>query len=101
DAVRGPAFFVRGHCENDVATRCVTLLLHSNQGCGHDGIAVLHVAGAAPVEEALLLDELEWIGRPVLAAGFDNVEMTNQQDRLVLARPMQTYNNVLFAVVGT
>ena len=99
DAVRSPAFFIRRHGKNDVAARHVTFLFHSNQSGRHDGVTVLHVAGAASVEVALLFDKLERIGRPVFTPGFDHVEMPDQQHGFVLARSMQTHDNILLAIV--
>src|SRR5207248_899186 len=75
DAVAAAALLVRRERKNDVATRAKTLVLHPQQRRRHDGIAILHILRAAAVEVAVLLDELEGIGAPVLAPRLDHVEV--------------------------
>ena len=98
-AIRGAAFLIGGQGENNVAAWNVSFFLHADQRCRHDGVAILHVARAAAVVVAVLLDELKRIGRPILAPRFYHVEMADQQDWLVLARPMQADHHVLLLVI--
>jgi hypothetical protein len=55
---------------------------------------------ASPVEEAVRLEELEGIDRPVFLAGFHHVEMADQKDRFALAGAAKPRDHVAFAVVG-
>ena len=55
---------------------------------------------AAPVEIAVLLDQLERIDRPVLALRLDDVEMREQQDRLARAAAAQARDEIALARRG-
>ena len=99
DAVRAAALLVRGEREDDVAIGAEAFLLHADEGRHHDGVAVLHILRAAPVEVAVLFDELERIGRPVLAPRLHHVEVPDQQYRLVLTRTAKPHHHVFLAGV--
>ena len=98
-SIRLAAFLISSQGQNDVAIRNEALLFHANQRRDHDGVATFHVLGAAAIKVAVLLDKLEWVRSPVLAPGFDHVEMSNQQHRLVLARTVQARNYVFLAII--
>ena len=101
DAVAAAALLVRRERKNDVATRAKTLVLHPQQRRRHDGIAILHILRAAAVEVAVLLDELEGIGAPVLAPRLDHVEVADEQHRPVLGCATEPHHQVLLALVET
>ena len=100
DPVEIAAFFVGGERENQIAVGLVVLFLHANELGDEDGVAFLHVVGAATVEVAVLFDELKRIGGPVFAAGFDDVEMSDEEDRFALAGAMDARDKIFLAVVG-
>src|SRR5208283_5947943 len=60
-SIRRATFLIRRHCENDVTAGYVSFFLHADERSRHDCVAVLHIAGAAPVVVSVLLDELERI----------------------------------------
>ena len=76
------AFLAAGERQLDAARGLVALLLVADHGVGEDRGHGLVVAGAARVEIAALLGELEGIAHPVLALGLDHVDVGEQQDGL-------------------
>src|ERR1035437_6290081 len=88
DSIRCAAFLVGGQGENDVAARHVSFFLYADPRGRPGGVRIFHVARAAAVVIAVLLDELKWVRRPILAPRFHHVEMADQQDWLVLARSL-------------
>jgi hypothetical protein len=78
-------FFVGGEDDDEVPVRDEAFLLVADEvGHQHRG-AVLHIAGAAAVVPAILLDELVGIGGPVLLARVHHVEVGHEEDRLLAA----------------
>ena len=100
DAVEIAAFFVGGEREDQVAIGLVVLFLHANEVGDEDGVAFLHVVGAAAVEVAVFFNELKRIGGPVFAARFDDVEMADEEDRLALTGAVDAGDEIFLAVVG-
>ncbi len=100
DAVEIAAFFVGGQREDQVAIGLVVFFLHANEVGDEDRVAFLHVVGAAPVEVAVFLNELERIGGPVFAARFDDVEMADEEDRFALTGAVDARDEIFLAVVG-
>src|SRR5579864_4660818 len=98
-AVEIAALFVGGKGENDVAIRDIIFLLKTKQSGDHDGVTIFHVLSAASVEISVLLDELERVGSPVLAARLNHVEMSNEQDRFVRTRSVQAHDQVLLSII--
>ncbi len=86
--------------EDDVAIGLVAFLLVADhvrdEGRRHEFV----VARAAPVVIAVLLDELEGIGRPVLRLRLDDVDMGKEQERLVRAGAVQAGDEVALARRG-
>ena len=82
NAVRCAAFFVCRKGENDVAIGLKPSLLQADESGHRNGVAVFHVLRASSIEIAVLLDKLKRIRGPVLTAGFDDIQMSNGQDRL-------------------
>ncbi len=67
-----------------------------------DGVAVLHVLGAAAIEIAVFLDELEGVGAPVLALRLDHVQVSDDQDRFQFRTCLAAISghHVALAIVG-
>src|SRR5258706_15530348 len=101
-SVKGSTLFIRGERQNDIALGHVTLPLKANQSSDQHGIVDLHVLSAAAIEVAILLNELERIGAPVARQRLDDIQMSNNQNRLESASaPAQACNQVTFALVRT
>src|SRR3954471_10893215 len=96
-AVELAAFLVGGQHQNQIAVRCYPLLLQADQVGDELRCHRLVVAGAAAVEEAVLLDEGERIHRPVLALGFDDVEVGEEEERPVRAGAAEAEDQVALA----
>ena len=79
---RGVGLLAAGQRQLDGALRPEALLAIAHQVVDPDRGLRLHVAGAAAVEIAVLLDQRERIARPVLALGLDDVDVREHQDRL-------------------
>src|SRR5947209_1753046 len=75
DSVGGSSFFIGGEGDNQIAGGPVAFLAESDQRRDEKCIALFDVLCAAAVKKSILLDELERIGGPVLAARFDDVEV--------------------------
>ena len=73
------------------------LALEPDQRVHEDRGHRLVVAGAAPVEVAVLLHQRERVGGPVLAARLDHVEVGQQQQRLARPRPPEARHQVALA----
>ena len=101
DAVRRAAFLVGGERENNVTVGYIPLFLEADQSNRHDGIPALHILRAAAIVEAVFFDELEWIGCPIFAMRLDNIEMTDQQDGFLRAAPVEAYDQIFLAIIGT
>jgi len=86
-AVEGSiGFFAAGKGNLHRALRLVTGLLEPAESIDEHRSHRLVVQGAATVEIAILLDQSERIAGPVLALGFNNVEMGDAQYRLQCPR---------------
>ena len=73
-AVELAAFFIGGQGQDQVALRLVAFPVQA-QKCGDQrGVGVFHVLGAAPIEVAALLHELERIGVPVGAQSLHDID---------------------------
>src|SRR5262249_7784127 len=94
-AVGLPAFFVGSERQNQVAGGNPAFLFESQKVCYKYGFALLDVRGAATVEEAIDLIELERIHGPVFAQCFDNIQVAEKQNGLALPAPMQAHHEVL------
>ena len=81
DAVRRAAFLVGREREDHVAIGTVAFLDELDDVGRHDRGAVLHVLGAAAVEEAVALEQRERVHRPVLAPRLDDVEVRQEKQR--------------------
>src|ERR1700690_2867876 len=75
------------------------LLLQAQERGDQKRVAVLDVSCAAAVKVAVLLEELERVHGPVLAARFDDVEMADEQQGFLRARAVNARDQVAFAVV--
>src|SRR5216683_4512946 len=82
DAVGLAALLVGGEGEDEVAVGDEALTLEADEVGDEDGVAVFHVLGAAAVEVAVLLDELEGVGGPLGLWCFDYVEVADDEDGL-------------------
>ena len=100
NAIRLAPLLVGGKRQDEIAVRLIALLLKANE-CGHqDGVTLLHVLGATPVEVAVLLDKLKWIGGPIRAQRLNYVEVTDKENWLSPARPMNARYHVALAFIG-
>jgi hypothetical protein len=88
--------------ELDTAPWLVVFLSEADHRIREDGRHRLVIRRAARVKVAALFDELEWVAAPVLALGFDHVEMSKQHQRLqTRIRPRQQSDQVaLLRVIG-
>ena len=96
DAVVVAAFFIRGERDDDVALGLQAFLSIADQVGDEDRGHRLVVGGAAAVVVAVALDELERIeiGRPVFLVRLDDVEMREQQQRLLRAVTTQPRDEI-------
>src|SRR6202034_30306 len=99
DAVGFAAFFIGGEGEDEVAVGLESFLVEADKGRNQHGVGVFHVLGAAPVVVAVLLDELEGIGGPVFAAGFDYIFVADEEDGRVGSGTVIADDEVFFAVI--
>ncbi len=83
--------------EDDVAVGLIAFLLVADHVRDERRRHVFVVARAASVEIAVLLDELEGIGGPVLRLRFDDVDMGEEEDRLARAGAVQPGDEVALA----
>ncbi len=98
DAIVASAFFVRGEGQNQIAIRYQVFLFQANEIGHQDGVSGFHVIGTAPVEITLFFDELEGIGGPVFSAGFDDIEMADEENWLALSGAVDASNQIFLAV---
>ncbi len=91
---RGDDLLVAGQRHDDVAPGHPPLLLEADQVVDVAGRMRLVVDHPASVVEAVLLHELERVARPVLAPGFDHVQVRQQQQRPLLAGAFQANHQV-------
>src|SRR5215467_14522258 len=97
-AVEGAAaFFIGGERDDNVAVGLEAFFFVLNQVGKPDGGLGFIVAGAAAVEVAVALVELEGIHAPVFALGFDDVGVSEQEDGLQLAGSAITHDEIGFA----
>src|SRR6185437_5929236 len=84
-SVEGAAGFLTAReGELQGAARLEVLLFEANQRIDPDRRLGLVVDGAARVKVTVLLDELERIAGPVLALRFDDIDVSEQQNRFQL-----------------
>ena len=103
DAVGLAVFFIGRQRQDDVAIWNVAFLSHADEVGYRDGIAVLHVLRAATVEVAVLLDELERIGAPILALRLNDVQMSDNQNGFQFrpCRAAISRHHVALAIIRT
>src|SRR5208337_2696230 len=90
-------FFVRFQGDDDVSIGLKSLLLVPDKG-GDKGRSHELVVGCSPaIKVTVLLHKLERIGRPILPLGWNNVEMSEQQDRFTGAAATKSGNEIAFA----
>src|SRR5258706_4211635 len=88
--------FVRGESHNDVAVGRKALLLVLNQvGDPYRRLSFI-VAGAAAIKETILLEELKRVHAPVLAFGFDDVNVREKENRFEGSRPVIANDEIGF-----
>jgi len=75
-------FFAAGERKFDAAARLETLFPVTDQAVGEDRRHRFVVARPTRVEPAFFLDQLERIALPILALGFHDVDMREQQNGL-------------------
>src|SRR5271157_240699 len=73
--VRAASFFVGGESDNDVAVGLESFFFVLDEVGDPDSSLRLVVTGAAPVKEAVLLDELKRVSAPVFALGFNDIDV--------------------------
>ena len=100
DTVGGAAFLVGGQGEDEIARGLELFALHAQEGGDEGGVVALHVGGAATVEVAVLFAEDEGVEGPVGAAGFDDVEVSQEEDRAPGSRPEQADHEIALADDG-
>src|ERR1039457_4721643 len=100
DAVGGAAFLIGGKGEDKIARGLEFLALHAEEGSDEDGVVALHVGGAASVEVAVLLEEDEGVEGPVGTEGFDDVEVSEEEDGARGAGTVQADHEVALAGDG-
>ena len=92
--------FIRRQRKDDVALWLEALLAVLNQvgdeACRHR----LIVRGTAATEKPIDLLQYKRIKRPVLALGFNHVDMRDQQDRFLCAGAAQAHDHVALARTG-
>src|ERR1017187_10316465 len=93
-AVRAAAFLIGGEGEDEIARGLEVFALHAREGGNEVGVVALHVGGAAAVEIAILLEEDEGVEGPVGAAGFDDIEVSEERDGARGARAVQADHEV-------
>jgi len=102
-AVVVAALLVRGEREHDVALGFEPFLFVADEIGDEDRGHRLVVGRAASVVEPVALDQLERVelGRPVFLVRLDDVEMRDQQQRLLLASAAQARHEIaLLRVAG-
>src|SRR4029077_363384 len=92
------AFFVSREREDQIAVRREVFFFHANEIGDQKRVALFHVVGATPIKVAVFFDELKRIGRPVFAASLNDVEVTEEQDRLALAGAMNASDKIFLAI---
>ena len=99
-AVEIAAFFIGGQRENQVAIGTVAFFFHADERGDEKRVAFFDVLGAAAVEVAVLLDELEWVHAPVFAVRFDDIEMADEEDWLAHAGAMNSRDEIALPRIG-
>src|SRR5882724_1375202 len=88
--------FVRGESHNDVAVGRKALLLVLNQVGDPDRGLSFIVAGAAAIKETIPLEELKGVHAPVLAFGFDDINVREKENRFEGSRPVIANDEIGF-----
>src|SRR5215470_14046784 len=100
-AVRSATFFVGSEREDKIAIGQVVFLFEANKCGDQQCVTGFHVFRATTVEEAVLLEENEGIARPVFAAGFDNVQVADNQNWFALTGAAITQHQIFLVVART
>ena len=102
-AVRLAALFIGGERQDDIPVGDESLLFHANEARDGNRIAVLHVLCSAAIVVAVLLDELEGIGAPVLAPRFHHIQVPDDEDGLALRSRLTAIagDHVALAIIRT
>src|SRR5437879_1725079 len=99
DAVERAALFISGQSENQIAIRDIAFFFQADEIGHQDGIAFLHVLGAAAVKVTVFLDEFEGIGSPIRTESFDDVQVANEKDGLAFSGSAKTRDEIFLAFV--
>src|SRR5947209_13121188 len=101
NSVERATLLIGGQRKNQVAVRQIAFFFQADEIGNENGIAVLHVLGSAAVKVAVFFDEFEWIGGPILAVRFDDVQVPDEQDGLAISGSVKANDEVLLPLVGT
>ena len=94
--VRAAALLICRKRHNNVTVGLESFLLVLNQVCNPDSGLRLVIASSTTVEIAVLFGELKRIDRPVLALGFDNINVGKKQKRFTSTGPVITDDEIGF-----
>src|SRR6266705_2090092 len=97
----GPARPPSGRWRCPGSVRQIAFFFQADEIGNENGVAVLHVLGSAAVKVAVFFDEFEWIGGPILAVRFDDVQVPDEQDGLVISSSVKANDEILLSLVGT
>ncbi len=91
--------FIRRERQNQVALRLVPLPVQPQKRLHQRGVGVLHVLRPPAVVVAILLDKLEWIGRPIGAQSLHDIHVAQKQHRLLGwgSTRAEAYHQILLA----
>src|ERR1019366_7585625 len=94
------AFLIGGEGEDEIARGLEVFALHTQEGGDEGGVVALHVGSSASVEVAVLFAEDEGVEGPVGAAGFDDVEGSEEENWARRAGAVQADHEVTLAGDG-
>src|SRR6266704_4788395 len=101
NSVERATLLIGGQRKDQVAVRQIAFFFQADEIGSENGVAVLHVLGSAAVKVAVFFDEFEWIGGPILAVRFDDVQVPDEQDGLAISGSVKTNDEILLSLVGT
>src|SRR5438093_2457597 len=101
NSVERATLLIGGQRKKQVAVRQIAFFFQADEIGNENGIAVLHVLGSAAVKVAVFFDEFEWIGGPILAVRFDDVQVPDEQDGLAISGSVKANDEILLPLVGT
>jgi len=99
DAVVIAALFVGGQRKDQIAVGDKAFAFQAQKTFHQDGVAFLHVLRASAIEKSVFFDELEGVHGPVFAAGFDHIQVADEEDGFFLAGAVIADDEILFAIV--